>query len=154
MTLPASFPLSMSQIAAELGLSFPLSIEHAWVLALANKAAAPISFSDLLGKTGRYDGNLIGQNAGGSDNFIRFGNYPFFGGTLFAVDTFFPDASHCQLSMGSAPNWNGNIFFKNNTTGVSVVFSKTNSTTWQVASNPANLIRNGITDNFTVLPSN
>lgn len=52
MTLPSSLPLSMSDIATELGTSLPLNLLDADVLDLAEKSA-PISFSDLLGKEWR-----------------------------------------------------------------------------------------------------
>jgi len=156
MTLPASYPISMLQVATELGLSLPLSINHGWVLALANKSGFPVSLGDLLGKTGRFDGNRTGQTSG-SDVFINLNNAPFFGGTLAALDTSFPDGNHCQMSIGSPPIYSGNIFFKNNTTGVSVTLSKTTylgNVVWQAGVNPANLVRNGVTDSYTILPSN
>jgi hypothetical protein len=158
MTLPASFPLSMSQIATELGLSLPLSINHPWILQLAQKSGLPLSFSDLLGKSGRFDGNSTGQSTGGSPPFANF-NCPFFGGILGAYNTAFPTSGQCQMTASTtpAPNWSGKIFVKNNTTGVSVVMYKTTwlgNPVWQVDSNPANLVRLGITDNFTITPSN
>lgn len=51
MTLPTTKPISMSQVAAELGLSFPLSLTDSRVRALAGKATGTISLTDLLGKT-------------------------------------------------------------------------------------------------------
>lgn len=109
--------------------------------------------------TGGFDGSLTGQSAQSSaDIFVKFGNYPFFGGALFSVDTSFPDSTHVQMSMSMQPNWTGNILFKNNTTGVSVLMSRTTSpagdSVWQAAINPPNLIRNGVADNFTVVLSN
>ncbi|MDN7178574.1 hypothetical protein M0D69_11180 [Caballeronia sp. SEWSISQ10-4 2] len=154
MTLPSSGAISMSQIANEVGLSLPVSINHPWLLLLAGKAGFPVSFSDFYGRTGRFDANLLGQTFGNGDIFVRLGNTPFFGGALFGMDAGFPDSGHSQLLFSSAPNWPGNLLFKNNTTGVGVVLSKSNSTTWLAASNPANLIRTGITDSFTVVPSN
>jgi hypothetical protein len=151
MTLPASFPLSMSQIAAELGLSLPLSINHSWVVQLAGKGALPVSFSDLLGKTAKFNGNLTGGASGGL--FVQFGNAPFFGGALVELDVFLGGGGS-SLSISGPPNWNGNIRVTNNTTGISLVLSKLNNTAWTSASNPANLIRSGITDNFSVIPSN
>jgi len=108
---------------------------------------------------GSYQGNLTGQNIPPSPQvFVKFGNAPFQGGTLYSVDTSFPDSSHVQMDFGSPPNWNGSIVFTNNTTGVSVVMSKTVSPNqtivWQATTNPPNLIRNGVTDSFTVSPSN
>ena len=52
MTLPASGPISMSQVAAELGISATgLSLNDSRVRALAGKPSGAISFADLLGKS-------------------------------------------------------------------------------------------------------
>ena len=151
MTLPASLPLSMSQIATELGLSLPLSINHPWAVQLAGKGALPVSFSDLLGKTAKFSGNLTGGSSGSL--FVQFGNAPLFGGSLSELDVFLGGGGS-SLSISGPPNWNGNIKVTNNTTGISLVLSKLTSTAWTSASNPNNLIRSGVTDNFTVQPSN
>ncbi|UEP31620.1 MULTISPECIES: hypothetical protein [unclassified Burkholderia] len=152
MTLPASPPMSLSQVATELGLSLPLSMSHAWVLALAGKASAPMSLSDLLGQSGRYDGN----NAVGGVNpaTISLSN-PFFRGTLSGA-TQSTINGNLTLAFSVAPNWSGNILMKNNTTGASAVLGKQNSTTWSVngASGSILALREGGTDNFTILPSN
>ncbi len=109
--------------------------------------------------TGGFSGSLTGQGSlSSADVFVIFGNYPFFGGALFSVDTSFPDSTHVQMNMATQPNWSGNILFKNETTGVSVLMSKTISpagdTVWQAKTNPPNLIRNGVADNFSVTLSN
>ena len=51
MTLQTSGAISMSQIAAELGLSLPLSLTDSRVVGLAGKGSPPINFSDLYGKS-------------------------------------------------------------------------------------------------------
>lgn len=53
MTLPSSGPISLSQVAVEIGLAAnaPISLDHATVRALAGKPSGPISLGDLLGKT-------------------------------------------------------------------------------------------------------
>lgn len=152
MTLPASFPLSMSQIATELGRSFPLALLDPWVLALAGKSGVPVSFSDLLGKTGRYDGS---NTVGGVNPAIIFLNNPFFGGTLSSMSQSTTNGN-ITLSFSVAPNWSGNIFAKNNTTGASATMFKQNSTTWAAngASGSILALREGNTDSFTILPSN
>lgn len=152
MTLPASFPMSMSQIATEIGLSLPMSLNHAWVVALAGKSGLPVSFSDLLGQSGRYDGN----NAVGGVNPASISlNNPFFRGTL-SVAAQSTLNGNLTLSFSVAPNWSGNILMKNNTTGASAVLGKQNSTTWSVNGASGNILalREGGTDNFTILPSN
>lgn len=49
MSLPNSGPISLGDVAAELGIGLPLSLGDPRVLALAGKSAPPISLSDLYG---------------------------------------------------------------------------------------------------------
>ncbi|WP_124480209.1 hypothetical protein [Burkholderia stagnalis] len=152
MTLPASFPLSMSQISNELGLSFPISISHSWVLKLAQIGSLPISFNQLLGKTGRFDGSPL-CNSGGGGLTINLGAAPWFGGQLnFLTESFSPAGT--TLAFNAAPNWNGNILVSNNTTSVSLVLGQLNGSTWTSGSAPSNLLRAGQSDSITILPSN
>lgn len=158
MTLPAAFPLSVSQIATELGLSLPLSANHAWVLALAQVGGLPLSFNQLLGRTGRFDGSALASSSG-SGVFINLGFAPWFGGQLASFGGSFggPGGTSTLLSFqgggAAVPNWTGNIKVKNNTTGVSVVLPKIDSIDWGNSLAPTNLVRNGSTDSFTILPS-
>lgn len=154
MTLPSSPPLSLSQVATELGLSAPLSLGHAWIIALAGKSALPVSMSDLLGKTGRFDGSVLCNGPTGFDWTINLNDAPFFGGTLNRVDANINNTTPVWVFFDSAPNFSGNIIVKNNTTGASLVFAKQSSTQWQANTNPGNLLRRTFTDNFTILPSN
>jgi len=144
MTLPASFPLSMSQIAAELGKSLPLSILDPWVVALAGKSAAPVSFSDLLGKTGSFNGNVnflmgSGVNFGTVTSTSALGS--FFGGGISSLDNM-GDATFksVRLSFSSAPNWSGKISVTNQNNGASSVLTKQNATTWSTTTGTANTI--------------
>ncbi|MBB5509555.1 hypothetical protein [Paraburkholderia atlantica] len=152
MTLPASFPLSMSQVATELGLSLPLSMNHAWVLALAQKGGLPMSFSDLLGKTGRFDGSVTtGAISHARSIDWTNGSAPFFGTSLQEV--VWNSSSSVSLFVWGATVWTGNILVKNNTTGVSAVLAPI-SGQWNNSSCDANnIIRIGATDNYTILPS-
>ncbi|MGY6240532.1 hypothetical protein ACW910_24120 (plasmid) [Burkholderia ambifaria] len=154
MTLPASFPISMSQIAAELGLSLPISINHTWIIALAGKSGLPVSFSDLLGQTGIATGNATGTSGGGGIT-APFSS-PWFRGQIsqLGATTGGAPGLTVSISFSSAPNWSGNILLKNNTTGGSIVLPKVNSTSWSINSNPGNIVRSGFTDNFTIQPSN
>ncbi|WP_175741447.1 hypothetical protein [Burkholderia ambifaria] len=154
MTLPASFPMSMSQIAAELGLSLPISINHTWIIALAGKSGLPVSFSDLLGQTGIATGNATGTSGGGGIT-APFSS-PWFRGQIsqLGATTGGAPGLTVSISFSSAPNWSGNILLKNNTTGGSIVLPKVNSTSWSINSNPGNIVRSGFTDNFTIQPSN
>jgi hypothetical protein len=144
----------MSQIATEVGLSLPVSINHPRLLALANKSGFPISFTDFLGKTGRFDGSLPTQVAGGL--FVSFSNAPFLGGQL-QLAQYVVSTGETEIFFNSLPPvWRGNILLRNNTTGVQSVltFNASAPGFWQNLSSPANLMRNGATDNYTVLPSN
>lgn len=149
MTLPASFPLSMSQIATELGLSLPLSLSHAWVEALANKTGLPVKFSDLLGKTGRFDGNIT--CSGGTSPLL--GN-PFFNSTLDQLS--FLGGTVGLTYSGIAPSYTGNIKLINNTNSVSAVLAFNGAigfTGWYNSSPPANIVNQNGTNNYTILPS-
>lgn len=83
MTLPSSFPLSMSQVAAELGKSLPLSLLNPDVVALAGKSGPPVSFSDLLGKSSGFPSTMtagvgtVDTNNGGYDSELYFSDGSF-----------------------------------------------------------------------------
>lgn len=158
MTLPAAFPLSMSQVATELGLSLPLSLSHAWVEALARKTALPVSFSDLLGKTGRFDGNLTVNLTDGSTYAEIDTSLSFFNISITAI--YSSNANGGQLGIfatGTPPASISKVLLKNNTTGASAVLGPPISgQAWTATgvSNWNNIVRTShITDNFTILPS-
>ncbi|MEM5294253.1 hypothetical protein VSR82_07905 [Burkholderia sp. JPY481] len=152
MTLPASFPLRMDQVATELGLSLPLSMNHAWVLALAQKSGLPVSFSDLLGKTGRFDGNLATTSAN-NVNVAFISNAPFFGGTIAFIRTDF-GVNETDISFNTTPNWTGPILITNHSSGVSARVPYVGSGSWFLSGAVANLIRTGATaDAFTIQPT-
>jgi hypothetical protein len=149
MTLPTG-ALYMSQIAAELGLSLPLSLQHGWVRALAQVTGPACDFNSLRGKTGTFNGAVTGGL-----NFISFpGGSPWFGGALQEMDAFGPSGgNYFALNFTSGPNWSGNIRVTNQTTGVSVLFNnKVSSTQWQSSPFVSNFIRNS-NDVFLVQPS-
>lgn len=148
MTLPASFPLSMSQIAIELGISLPLSINNAWVLALANKTALPVSFSDLIGKSGRVDGNF-NVNSNGSAGTVT--PYTFFGGQVWQIGNF--GGFFVNVNTGAVPFYKGPIQVINHTTGVTTRATWNGSNAWNNASPPANSVALGQTNNVTIVPS-
>lgn len=149
MTLPASFPISLQQIAAELGKTFPFSIQDPWAIALVGKTAPitpsnQISFSDFLGKTGSFNGSVSFLMGSG----VNFGNVisttslgTFFGGTISSLDNM-GDATFksVRISFSSAPNWSGNISVTNQNNGASSVLTKQNSTTWSTTTGAANTI--------------
>lgn len=151
-TIIAVLAVSLALSACGGGGSGPAPVSAPVPASSPDPASGPIP-------TGGFDGSLTGQSSQSSaDIFVKFGNYPFFGGALFSVDTSFPDSTHVQMNMSMQPSWTGNILFKNNSTGVSVLMSRTTSpagdTVWQAPINPPNLIRNGVADNFTVALSN
>jgi hypothetical protein len=145
----------MAQVATELGLSLPLSINHSWVVALAFKSALPVSFSDLLGQSGHFDGNVTG-NGGGSTSSAPFPTGSmFFGGTLSSITDQSGSITLNFLIPGQGvyPNWSGNIKVVNVTAGLSAVLTKSNLSTW-VGSGSSTLVPpNGTANHLTVYPS-
>lgn len=151
MTLPAG-TISMSQVAAELGISQTgLSLNHSWVRQLAGQNSGSVSMSNLQGQTAQPNWNANP----GSGPVLSFNfNVPFFRGTTSTVGTSGTPPNPVTLTFASAPNWNGNILFKNNSTGASQVLTQQNATTWGSASSPGNLFRANTTDNYSLAPSN
>jgi hypothetical protein len=170
MTLPASYPISMSQIANEVGLSLPVSLTHPFIEDLAQlngwSSGKPISFSQLLGLTGRCDQNITPDFVGSPFNYweIAFSALPFYGGTIQNVSVSGTGVGGPTIGAqvfinfvsghGIGPQVTHNIKLVNNSTGVSLVFNtKVNGYEWSAASYPNNLFRPGISDNYSVLPS-
>lgn len=151
MTLPSTPPLSGLQIAAELGLSFPLSMNHPFVLALANKTGFPYSFSDLLGKTGRFDGNLTVYERDQFTNEADFSGRNLFSGALNYMQ-YGTSSGNVSLQFSSAPNFTSAFLITNNSTGISTRVTKFNSTAWTGNNSNGNFMRVA-TDSFTIIPS-
>ncbi|MBU9648287.1 hypothetical protein [Burkholderia multivorans] len=151
MTLPTG-QISMSQIAAELGISATgLNLNHGWVRALAGKPSGAIGFSDLHGQSGRIDGSYPTQVAGGG-KYIQL-NAPFFGATVSRLSFSGPAGqTSYTLEVSAGCRWNGNVSVRNNTTG-GVIVLPWNGSLWSVASGDGSLIRTSTTDSFTFLPS-
>lgn len=78
MTTPSQPPISMENVRAELGASYPISLNQPNVLELAGKSGPPISLLDLLGRThvaltsmySAYQPEGDGYNVGFSDGTI------------------------------------------------------------------------------------
>jgi len=68
MTLPASGPLTLGQVAAELGIGLPLSLGDTRVRALAGVASGPISLGQLRGKSGATPLSATARDDFGSAN--------------------------------------------------------------------------------------
>lgn len=150
MTLPASLPLSMSQIAAEISKTLPLSLLDPWVIALTGKSGAPVSFSDLLGKTGSFNGSVTFTMGSG----VRFGTVQsspspltaFFGGTISIITTGTGNGSSGSINFDTsqpAPNWSGNIKITNQTAGASGVMTKQSAYVWSGSGMQAGTIPGG-----------
>lgn len=160
MTLPASFPLSSSQIYTEVGSPLNgqgqrvFTMNHPFVLALANKTALPCSFSQLLGKTGRFDGNLTVYQRDQFTYEADFSGQNLYSGALNYMQYGFV-SGNVALQFSSAPNsaFTGAFLIINNSTGVSTRVTKFNSTAWTGNNLSANFMRLA-TDSFTILPSN
>lgn len=149
MTLPASGAISMSALNTEVG-SNRNNLNDSILRALANKTTPNtlISFSDFYSKTGKIS-KAITLNA--STVSVGFSGTPCMNGT---ADSLLRNAGNgnCELDWSVAPVWQGNYTITNNTTGVSSTLIRQNSVSWQGA-NPANLLRAGTSDTFTIIPS-
>lgn len=164
MTLPASFPLSMSQVAAELGLSLPLSINHPWVILLSGNAsppALPVSFSQLLGQSGNYQFSGLIQQNGNFDYFVGLGENIFFGSLLDSLHEGSATGVIVYTINSSAIANPQKIIVTNKTENKSAVLSQVPGTgtggvnlQWQLLSGSIGIFGNaGQTHNFTIYPS-
>jgi len=163
VTLPSSFPLSMSQVATELGTTLPLSVSNPWILLLSGKYALPISFSDLLGKSGRYDGSAQINQSGQFDCFVSLPNVPFFNCSIIEIEESTANGLVVYCAQGSHSVQNPlKILVKDNTTGQSVVLAQVSGTgngliglQWQANPGAIGMLNDiGQTHSFTILPSN
>jgi hypothetical protein len=163
MTLPTSFPLTIAEVATELGLPLPLSLASYFVQALAGVTALPLSMSQLLGKTGRFDGNVT---TAAELNFTILGPLsaaPFFGATLSQLVSFInhnPNPPTLSVEGVGVSGWAGNIKLLNNTTGFSAILPFLGNVSgllvWQAADPNITfnmVIRSSQNDSFTILPS-
>lgn len=155
MTLPTG-AIWASDVNVELGRAWntPFSLDDSWVRALAGKPSGAISFADLRGQTAQPNWNGTPQNSGGPGILMNMA-VPFFRGVTASIggDNQTP-INNLILSFSVAPNWDGNILFKNNSTGYSGVLVKRDAVTWWIRLGGNGGLRAGITDNFTLLPSN
>lgn len=85
MALPSSPPITMAQVAAELGVSLPLSLGDSRVRTLAGKPSGNISMLDLLGKSSVTAVINVTYRA----NYIREENY----------EEYYEDSAACTVSV-------------------------------------------------------
>ena len=138
MTLPASFPLSMSQISSELGLSvvfdWPLSIDNPLILALAGKTSLPVSFSDLLGQSGHVISNGTVQQRGTFDYYVNLPSSSVFfsrsGGYISTLEETTSDQNLLLTMTDPHPSFTGNIKVTNATLNRSLILSYIGNGQW------------------------
>lgn len=110
MTLPAALPLSMSQVAAELSRTLPLSLSDPMIIALAGKPGLPVSFSDLLGQTGGFSKNGTVVQAGSFEYYVNLPVVNFFrGNSQFKLDESTSSANLLVTNFGQPINWTGKL---------------------------------------------
>jgi hypothetical protein len=109
MTLPSSGPISMSQVAAELGISATgLSLNDSRVRALAGKPSGAISMNDLHGKS-----------AGGLTSFTALPtNVSSSTGTRSATVTFNTDGSIALTNSSVGGTTSGGNWYSPNASGI------------------------------------
>ena len=122
MTLPATFPLTMSQVAAELGTTLPLSLLDPRVVSLAGKSGPPVSMSDLLGKSAfNGDTTMVAGTYGSDSNITGYASgvdYSAFGTlsptvvdgvTLQEIWTWYPAAGSKEFTFKKSPGLDDNF---------------------------------------------
>lgn len=151
MAISGSPPISFSTLSSEINVALPIAINHARLQALCGHNL-PIAMSQFLGTSGRVDGNFATTGSGNFLNITPTGSYY---GATFQSNSVFWNNSSVQTSMlfNNMPAYTGNIFLKNNTTGVSLTltFLSSSPAEWSANSSPANLLRAGGNDNFTIM---
>lgn len=151
MTLPATGPISMAQVATELGISQTgLSLNTTLVRQLAGVLSGAISMENLLGKAASFTGNVATTQV---QQFLIAGNpnAPFFSGTLAQIGLRTNAGTQVQVETLPVSFWTSNIALINNTTGVSMTLPYLGSGVWGTPDTTGGrIIRNNANDNFTI----
>lgn len=149
MTFPASGTISLTSIGTEIGQTIT-NLNDTHIRQLNGTASsASCAMSSLYSKTGKFTGNITLSAATTSSSGID--GQPWYNGTLTQLIRNAGNGN-AEVDFSAAPTWTGSIVLTNNTTGISSTLAKQNSVSWQ-GSNPANLLRAGTTDNFTIRPA-
>jgi hypothetical protein len=125
------------------------------VIALAGKTARPVSFSNLLGKSGHCSVSGVTQEVVGSDPmefYVSFPSVPFFDSAFSQISEINGGVS---IVSSSAPHfYTGNIVVTNATLGIALVCNYVGSGTWQNNSGSGIGLGGhvGQTYNFTINP--
>jgi hypothetical protein len=152
MTLPASGPISMSQVASELGLSASgINLNHAWVRQLAGANSGAVSMNSLLEQTATFSGNYTPGQSGGNTFFTP--GAPFFRGTISQVLQNVGGGGTFNVSLtSSGVNWTGNIKLTGYN-GNSAILTPQGGGSWAVTGHSSPLLQNGINTTFTFQPN-
>jgi hypothetical protein len=143
MTLPASGPISIAAVAAELGISQTgLSLNDSRVRGLAQIASGGINLSSLYSKTGRWDGVATCSTASGSFTGIGATLPPFFGSNVRDINL--SGGTLAVALLANTPVYGGYIQLINHSTGVSTILTPVGTfggpnSSWINYSPPANI---------------
>ena len=150
MAISGSPPISFSTLSTEINVSLPFSINHARLQALCGHNL-PIAMSQFLGTSGRIVGNFA---TSGSGTFLTLDSVSgsYYGATISQIG-WNSSGGQTYIIFNNFPAYTGSIFLRNNTTGASATLSFLSSSPieWSVNSAPANLLRAGGNDNFTIV---
>lgn len=148
-SLPSTPPISFSQMSAEINVSLPINMNHARLQALVGHNLA-ISMSEFLGKSGKIDGNFA---TSGSGSFLSLNSVggSYYGATVNQIG-YNTSSIQTYILFNNGPNYTGDIILINNTTGANVTLTLISTSPWEWSANstPANLLRAGGNDSFTL----
>lgn len=152
MTLPASGTISIQSLNTEINRNVnTMNDSRLRNLAGITATNTTIALSNFYSKTGKFTGNITTDGTPRSTAGIS--GAAFYGGTFLEIMRNSSNGN-AEIHFNTTPTnfGTGNIILLNNTTGISSSLPFLNSVNWS-GSNPANLIRSNVTDNFTIYPA-